>query len=135
MMDYEQLLERGMEKVPKDVRSGERFEIPKAKVMRAGARTIIMNFADIASVFRRDQSHFLKFLLKELATKGEVDGKRLIVLGNFSEDVVNKKIELYAKNYVLCPECKKPDTKLIKEGNYIFLKCEACGARHSVQKI
>ena len=33
----------------------------------------------------------------------------------------------------LCPECKKPDTKLEKEGRVIFIRCMACGAKHPVK--
>jgi len=39
------------------------------------------------------------------------------------------------KLYVLCSECKKPDTILIKENRMTFVKCEACGARKRVEDI
>ena len=42
--------------------------------------------------------------------------------------IVNEKIRDYANLYVLCPECGKPDTKLIEKGNIVKLKCAACGA-------
>lgn len=131
-MNYEDLLKRALEKVPDKIKSDTRFVIPKVKITPAGAKTYIENFYDIAKDLRRDPRHLLKFLLKELATKGEFEGKRLLVIGRFSEDHINKKIESYVKNYVLCPECKKPDTKIIKEGDFYFLKCEACGAKHSL---
>lgn len=134
-MEYEKLLERAMRMVPKEVKEASRFETPTAKILPAGARTIIINFVDMANTFHRDPQHLLKFILKELATKGEIDGKRLIVMGKFSQETVNKKIELYAKTYVLCYECGKPDTKLVKEGKFVIMKCEACGARHTVPKI
>ncbi|MHA1988975.1 MAG: translation initiation factor IF-2 subunit beta, partial [Promethearchaeota archaeon] len=51
------------------------------------------------------------------------------------KDIIQKKIESYVKEYVLCKECGKPDTKLIKEGRITFLKCEACGAKSSVKSI
>jgi len=131
-MSYEELLRRGLKKVPKKTESSERFVIPKAKVQPAGARTIIVNFYEIVSALRRDPPHFLKFLLKELATKGDLEPNRLIVLGRFPETLINKKIESYVKQYVLCPECGKPDTRLVKEDRYWFMVCEACGAKHPV---
>ena len=134
-MDYEKLLKRGLSRVPKKSKETSRFEMPRARVQPAGAKTIITNFMELRGVFRREQGHLLKFLLKELATKGELDGTRLTVIGRFTEDMINRKLELYAKQYVLCPECHKPDTKIIKEGDYWFLKCEACGARHPVSKV
>ena len=132
---YEELLKRGLKKSQKEAGSSERFELPKAQVQRAGQKTIITNFTEITSHLRREQNHFLKFLLKELATSGELQGSRLTVIGSFSEDAVNSKIDKYAKTYIFCTECKKPDTKLVKEGELMIMKCEACGARQPVPKV
>src|SRR4030042_462529 len=135
LASYEELLKRGLKKSPKEALADGRFEIPKAQLLRAGQKTIIINFTEIASHLRREQNHLLKFLLKELATSGELAGPRLTVIGTFSETAVDSKIDKYAKAYVFCTECKKPDTKLVKEGEYVIMKCEACGARHPVPKV
>jgi len=132
-MDYKDLLEKGMKDVPKRSSSGGRFEIPKAVLQKAGRRTIITNIFEVASVLRREPNHLIKFLLKELATKGDLEGQRLFVLGVFTTDHINKKIELYVKTFVLCEECEKPDTKLIKEGRFWTMKCEACGVSKPVK--
>ncbi len=135
MQAYEKLLEQAFARLPKSSESSERFQMPRANILPAGARTIITNFVEIANTLRRKPEHLQKFLLKELATSGELQGNRLVVQGRFRSDVVDKKIELYAKEYVLCPDCGKPDTKFVKEDRYLFLKCEACGSRHVVKKI
>lgn len=135
MQDYEKLLDQAMGKMTKKSESLERFQMPRASVQPAGARTIITNFVEIANVLRRRPEHLQKFLLKELATSGELEGSRLVVQGRFRPDVVDRKIELYAKEYVFCPECGKPDTKFVKEDRYLFLKCEACGSRHVSKKV
>lgn len=131
-MGYEDLLKRGMEKVPEKLKEKGRFETPRAEVKKAGQRTEIRNFRDIADTLRRKPRHLLKYLLKELATKGEVEGKKLVVLGNFSSNQVNRKLKAYVKDYVICPECGRPDTKLKEEEGVTVLVCEACGARHPV---
>ena len=135
MLDYSQLLKRGLEKVPKKTGSGERFELPQAQTQKDGRKTIIVNFHEIATKLRREPEHFLKFLLKELATKGEFSNERLVVLGNFPTDMINKKIELYVKQFVICPECGRPDTKLSKEDRIAVMRCEACGARHTIASV
>jgi translation initiation factor 2 subunit 2 len=132
---YEKILDRGMEKIPRNITEKTRFEMPTAQVFKTGVRTIINNFYEIANSLRRDPDHFLKFLLKELATKCEIKNQQVIFQGVFPKDIVNKKIEIYVKNYVICPECKKPDTKIIKEARFYFLRCEACGARHHIEKV
>ncbi len=135
MESYEKLLDRAMEKLPERSDEGERFVMPKASIIPDGAKTIISNFTEIADKLRREPDHLLKFILKELATKGEVSGSKLTVQGRFRSEVVDKKIELYAKEYVFCQECGKPDTKIIREDRYQFLKCEACGAKHVIKKV
>ncbi len=134
-MDYEQLLDRAMEKVPKEKGTGERFEMPKSQVQPAGLKTIIVNFGDIISALRRDEKHFLKFLLKQLATSGEATGKQLTVIGRFHNTAIDKKIELYVAEYVICKDCKRPDTQIIKDDRLYFLKCEACGSKYHVATV
>jgi len=129
------MLDEAFKKIPKVSKDSSRFEIPRARIVRAGSRTIISNFVEIANMLRRDKSHLLKFLLKELATSGEIKNQMLVVQGRFRPEVIDRKIDIYVKSYVLCPECGRPDTKIIKEGRYYFLKCEACGSKHTIKKI
>ena len=60
-------------------------------------------------------------------------GKNLILGRKLSATMINEKINKYARIYVLCSECGKPDTKIIKEGNVNSLKCLACGAKHPIK--
>ncbi|MFH1978206.1 MAG: translation initiation factor IF-2 subunit beta [Candidatus Aenigmatarchaeota archaeon] len=135
MKSYEELLKEGMKKVPDKVETTDRFEVPKPIVLIQGSKTLIKNIIEIANALRRDQKHLIKFLAKELATSWELSSQSLILIGTFSTSLVNKKIDLYMKSYVICTECKKPDTKITKEDKFYFLKCEACGARHPVSKV
>jgi len=80
----------------------------------------------------REPQHLLKFLSRELATAASVDGNRAIFQGKFDVATVGRLLQLYAQHFVICPICNRPDTKIEKEGRYMFLRCEACGARSSV---
>ena len=134
-MDYESLLKRGMARIPEDARTAGRFHIAKPEVEKAGAKSILTNFLEIAGGLDREPEHLLKFLLKQLATKGGMEGQRLVVLGVFSADAIEKKLESYVKQYVMCPKCNRPDTKLIKEHDALFIRCDACGAKTQVPKV
>ena len=131
-MDYEELLERAQSKIPKNILQKERFEIPKAEGHVEGSKTIIINFIRIASILNREPQHLLKFLLRELAAPGNIDGQRLIIGKKISSSLLNQKIERYANEFVLCKDCGKPDTKLIKEDRFRMLKCAACGAKRPI---
>ena len=128
-MDYEAMLKRGIEKVPDDVKGKDRFHIARPGIEKAGQKTIITNFLEIAGSLRRDPGDVFKFLLKQLATKGDLTGQRAILKGVFSQKQVSDKIDLYIQLYVKCPKCNKHDTKLVFEKGRGFIKCEACGAK------
>lgn len=134
MSDYETLLEQAYEKVKTvDTSNGERFEIPKVKGQVQGKNTIITNITEIANHIRRPVEHLAKFLLKELASSGKMDQGRLILNTRLNSSRVNEKIELYVREFVLCHECKKPDTEVISEKGIKFKHCLACGAKYPIK--
>lgn len=133
MNNYEKLLDKAYNEVKKIDVSSERFEIPKVKGYFSGKKTILTNISQIASYLRRDLEHFQKFLLKELAIPGHKEGDNLVLNIRIPSEKINLKIQQYAKEFVLCKECGKPDTEIIKEDRVCFLHCLACGAKHSVR--
>ena len=134
-MDYEKLLNKAYEKLPKVEKSTERFENPEVDTMIQGRQTIIKNFSQICETLRREPKHLLKFLTKELATPAGFDGVRATFQSKLPRRLVQTKLNVYVRDYVMCKECGKPDTRLKKEDRIIFLRCEACGAKASVKSI
>ena len=134
MEDYKKMLEEVRKSLPEAVFIKERFEIPKAIGHIQGNRTIITNFLQIASNLRRDVDHLLKYVLKQLATPGEIKKSGALILGTkVPASRINEKIRQYANEFVLCFECGKPDTQIIKEGELTYMKCTACGAKNFVK--
>lgn len=131
--DYPTLLKRARESLPKITGSTERFEMPKVKGHQEGTKTIITNFLQIADTLRRDSKHLLKYLQRELATPAVMEDTRLILGSKVSSALINTKIEQYANDFVLCSECKKPDTQILKEDRIFVIKCTACGAKHPIK--
>lgn len=134
-MDYEELLNKAYEKLPQTAKYLDRFEVPVVETIVQGNQTIIKNFSQICETLRRDPKHLLKFLTKELATPANFDGSRAVLQSKIPQSLIQKKLDAYVKEYVLCKECGRPDTKLTKEDRIEFLKCEACGAKTSAKSI
>ncbi len=132
---YKQMLDRAFKNLPKSKNITTRFDIPKVTGSLQGNKTIITNLSQISKILRRPESHIFKFLLRELATTGDMKKGGTIFIGKFSSGILNTKIEKYVKEFILCNQCKKPDTKLIKEKGITFKHCEACGARSSVRSL
>ena len=132
-MSYEELLKKARSSLPESVLKSERFEVPRVRGHVQGNKTIISNFFQIAGSMRRRPEHMLKFLLRELATPGEARGELLVLGTRVHSQKINEKIKKYADEYVLCKSCKKPDTKLEREGDFLYLVCQACGAKKIVR--
>ena len=133
-MDYKDMLSDVRKNLPEAVFIKERFEIPKVLGHIQGNRTIITNFLQIAPELRRNVEHLLKYVLKELATPGEIKKSGALILGTkVPASRINEKIRQYAHEFVLCFECGKPDTQIVKEGELTYMKCTACGAKNIVK--
>jgi translation initiation factor 2 subunit 2 len=130
-MDYEQMLSEAREKLPKPLVGSERFEIPKVRGQVEGSKTIVSNFFQIADALSRKPQHLLKYVQRELATPGEFRKQAVLFGSKMPASKINEKIKSYADEFVFCKECGKPDTKMTKEGDVYYIKCQVCGARHS----
>ncbi|MBM3232039.1 translation initiation factor IF-2 subunit beta [Candidatus Pacearchaeota archaeon] len=133
MESYEQMLDAAYKKIKVVQTSSERFEIPKVKGQVSGKNTFITNINEIASYIRRPVENLAKFLQKELAVSGVLEKDRLMLKTMLNSAKVNEKIELYVKEFVLCTECKKPDTEVISEKGVKFKHCLACGAKSPIR--
>lgn len=131
--DYKQMLEKARKAMPSTVFEKERFEIPKVVGHIEGNKTIISNFLQICDKLARQPEHIVKFVLKELATPGDMRKSMLVLGSKVPASRINDRIRKYADTFVLCVECGKPDTKIIKEGVISYLKCMACGAKNPVK--
>lgn len=130
--DYLNLLDKAISEVPEDAMSKERFEIPKASGHLQGNNTIVTNIQQVAKDLNRQTDQMVKFLLKELATSAKFKGNALVFNRRIPGSTINEKIKKYAETFVLCKTCGKPDTVLVKEKNFMFLKCNACGAKSPI---
>jgi len=132
---YEELLKRAYKNLPKISKTTTRFEVPAVSGRFEGNRTIVSNLNQISKKLDRDVKHLTKFLLKALATTGELKNNNFYFVGKFNSRRLNEKLDKYVKEFVTCTQCKKPDTSLQKSKGITFKQCQACGARSSVRSI
>ena len=133
--NYNDLLKRARAQVPEVTLKKERLEMPRLFVSMVGMRTTISNFKDVAAMLDRDPQHILKFLTREMATAATYNEGRAIFQGKFPRDTFERLLQRYMEAFVICPVCKRPDTKIVKERRLSFLVCNACGARSSIKQL
>ena len=128
--NYEKLLKRIQKNLTETKKASEkRFELPTVDVMWEGQKTFLRNFLDFPKVLRRDPEKILQYLSKEFAVPAERMGEKAIFIGKRDPEDFSRLFKIYLKDYVECPTCKSPDTKIEKEKRISFLICEACGAK------
>jgi len=131
---YEKLLDKAYKELPDILKTHSRFETPQVASLVQGKTTIIP-VGELAKTIHREPEFLTKYFLKEFGTMGAQEGQRLVMKGQFRQGQVQEKFEAFLSEFVLCPECGRPDTQLIHERRINFLKCEACGARHSLRSL
>jgi translation initiation factor 2 subunit 2 len=133
--NYDDLLKRARNEIPEVTLKKERLEMPRLFVTMVGMRTTISNFKEVADTLDRDPQHILKFLTREMATAATYHDGRAIFQGKFPRDTFERLLQRYMESFVICPVCKRPDTKILKEKRLSFIVCNACGAKSSVKQL
>ncbi len=132
--DYEILLKRIQDKIDDTKKeTSTRFELPVVDVMWEGQKTYLRNFSEFTKILRRDPDKVLQFLSKEFAVPAERLGDKAMFVGRRAPDDFTRLLQIYVKDYLECPTCKSPDTKIVKENRISFLICEACGAKSTLK--
>ncbi len=131
---YIELLDRALKQIPEIGVERSDFVVPDAEVLVQGNKTVLKNIVVIADRARRSIVEIAKYLTKELGVPISNDGQQLFINGRFSTDEINRRIKRYFDVYVICKECKKPDTHIESGGRGMsYIVCEACGARYGVK--
>ena len=131
--EYDALLDRARDRIPTNISERNRWTMPTPEILVEGNQTIIRNFSSIVDAMDRDANHVYQFLINELGTSGTREQFRVMLKGRVPPKRIKEKIVAYVKTYILCEQCKAPDTRFIKEDRTTLLKCQACGATRPVR--
>ena len=131
-LDYKELLKKVHSITSTKSIEEDRFKLPKVDVFYEGNTTVLKNFDKIVDTLNREAGHLLKFFLGNVGTAGEISGGRIIFQGKIPTRTIQDKLDEYVETYVICSECNRPDTHLVKKGRTILIRCDACGAFRSI---
>lgn len=99
-----------------------------------GIKTAIPNISDVALSLHRGPGEVNKFFGCELGaqTTYAEDTDRAIVNGAHTDDTLQKLMHRYIELFVVCPNCRLPETDYKIKNEIIWHKCAACGAKEMV---
>ena len=129
------MLSRAYLSLPKQALSKERFEMPKIESHIQGKKTLVNNFSQVAKALGREEKYIFKYITQEIGTAATISEGKLVLNGKFTHQQVSNIFMDYAKQYLLCHECNRPDTHFIDQHGVKMLKCDACGAIFPVKRI
>jgi len=135
LYDYDSLLKRARKQLESINSEHERFIIPELESLIQGKKTLLKNAGQVSKTLKRDIQHLLKFFVKETGVPATSDDTKVILNGIVNSYKVNQIYTKYIDEFVLCKQCKKPETRIIMEKGVLLLKCDACGAINPVRKI
>lgn len=99
-----------------------------------GIKTVIANISDLGLSLNRPPGEVNKFFGCELGaqTSYSEETDRAVVNGAHTDGVLQEKMHIYIENFVLCPNCRYPETEYKIKNDTIFHRCKACGAVNTV---
>ncbi len=135
LLDYNLLLARARKQLESINVEHERFVIPELENMIQGKKTVLRNAGQISKTLKRDIQHMLRYFVKETGVPATNDDTKIILNGMVNSYKVSQIYTKYINEFVLCKQCKKPETRIITEKGVLLLKCDACGGVNPIRKL
>ena len=105
-----------------------RYKMEKLYVITTDAKggtTIIRNIHIVSKAIYRTANDLKSFYSKYLGLNASIKNDELYIPGRFAQETLQKALQHYINNYILCSKCKSPETHPNK--NKTECKCSACG--------
>ena len=99
-----------------------------------GIKTVLVNVIDLGLALNREAPEITKFFGCEVGaqTTYAADTERAIVNGAHRDGDLQNHLSKYIENFVLCKNCKLPETYYKIKDGLISQKCNACGSKEAV---
>ncbi|KAF2171910.1 hypothetical protein M409DRAFT_18140 [Zasmidium cellare ATCC 36951] len=94
-----------------------------------GIKTVIVNLSNVAHQLARPPNYVIKFFGFELGAQTNMDPKddRWIINGAHEASKLQDYLDGFINKFVLCKDCKNPETVVNVKDQEILLDCKACG--------
>mmetsp|Transcript_11863 Transcript_11863/g.12783 ORF Transcript_11863/g.12783 Transcript_11863/m.12783 type:complete len:423 (-) Transcript_11863:211-1479(-) len=98
-----------------------------------GIKTVLMNITDVADALKREAPEITKFFGCELGAQTTYSAdNRAVVNGAHRDNDLQSHLSKYIENFVLCKNCRLPETHYKVKDGLISQKCLACGSKDTV---
>lgn len=97
-------------------------------------KTYVLNFGQFCNSTNRNKESVRKYLEKEVNYQCSLNADETVLKIDTQIKAVEVKNILtnFIKQYVLCPECKSPDTSIEKKNRISYITCKKCKSEHAL---
>ena len=99
-----------------------------------GIKTVIVNLSSVAQSLARPPAYVIKYFGFELGAQTNTNpaDDRWIINGAHEASKLQDHLDGFINKFVLCKNCKNPETDVVFKDGGILLDCKACGQRSNV---
>jgi translation initiation factor 5 len=99
-----------------------------------GIKTVVANLSSVAHSLSRPPSYVIKYFGFELGAQTNINPSddRWIINGAHDASKLQDHLDGFISKFVLCKNCKNPETDIVVKDGNILLDCKACGQRSNV---
>lgn len=99
-----------------------------------GIKTVVVNLNSVAQSLSRPPAYVIKYFGFELGAQANAKptDDRWIINGAHDASKLQDYLDGFISRFVLCKQCKNPETDVIIKDEKITLDCKACGQRGDV---
>lgn len=99
-----------------------------------GIKTVVANLSSVAHSLSRPPAYVIKYFGFELGAQTNINPSddRWIINGAHEASKLQDHLDGFISKFVLCKNCKNPETDVVVKDGTILLDCKACGQRSNV---
>ena len=103
-----------------------RYKRRKFKVGEERLKTTIFNLDEIAEDLNRSTELLIEFFKKKFSIPIEIKGDKIRTKKKMTAKDFDEALKYFIEYFVLCPNCKKPETELTSNNGIVELRCICC---------
>ena len=101
-----------------------------------GIYTTFLNLKEVSKYLNHPPTLILKFLSLHFGSM--CNEEKNTITGGYSNDEIQKALQIYINRFVICPSCLVPETipqinKVNKKTNILEVKCSSCGKTSEIK--
>lgn len=102
-----------------------------------GIKTVFPNILDVCEAINRPSEVLMKFFQFECGAQRTVSrDQKCWLMGQFTQDRIQKVLDDFVVKFVLCDSCRSPETNFVVEGKRTLSShCAACGRARTMKDI